>query len=527
MDASVCEDFRLNSVDFGSLNTKKVALISLGCPKNLVDSEVMLGLLQQGGYELTSDEQKADILIINTCAFIESAKQESINTIVEFGDRANHQKIVVTGCLAQRYSDELAGALPEVSAFIGTGEFHKIVSVCDLLMEIDTADGGNHLRRSPNTPSESFGPENRDLMNGHRSKKDNNGEPCPLILVSSPQYLYDHLTPRVLSTPKHYAYLKIAEGCDNVCSFCTIPQLRGVHRSRSLDSLLAEAYHLAEVGVRELVLISQDSTSYGVDLTGKQQLPKLLKKLTLIDGIEWIRVLYAYPTLVDEELLETMVTEKKVCKYLDIPIQHIHDDMLRRMIRKTTSAQSRAKIALIKHKVPDITLRSTVIVGFPGETEEHFKTLLDFIKEVEFDHLGVFAYSREEGTPAARMKEQLPEEVKQERVERLVEIQKKIAFQKRQSYIGKEMIVLLDGFDENSCVTYARTEGQAPEIDDVVYISSPTEIRASWVPRFSGEVSPTKVGHPAAYPGKIPIGEFVSVRIMETYEYDFVGEVLI
>ena len=510
MDASVCEDFRLNSVDFGSLNTKKVALISLGCPKNLVDSEVMLGLLQQGGYELTSDEQKADILIINTCAFIESAKQESINTIVEFGDRANHQKIVVTGCLAQRYSDELAGALPEVSAFIGTGEFHKIVSVCDLLMEGARGYKGKEARWQEGTGA---------------SKKQE--KPRSLILVSSPRYLYDHLTPRVLSTPKHYAYLKIAEGCDNVCSFCTIPQLRGVHRSRSLDSLLAEAYYLAELGVRELVLISQDSTSYGVDLTGKQQLPKLLKKLTLIDGIKWIRVLYAYPTLVDEELLETMVTEKKVCKYLDIPIQHIHDDMLRRMIRKTTSAQSRAKIALIKHKVPDITLRSTVIVGFPGETEEHFKTLLDFIKEVEFDHLGVFAYSREEGTPAARMKEQLPEEVKQERVERLVEIQKKIAFQKRQSYIGKEMIVLLDGFDENSCVTYARTEGQAPEIDDVVYISSPTEIRASWVPRFSGEVSPTKVGHPAAYPGKIPIGEFVSVRIMETYEYDFVGEVLI
>ena len=508
MNASVCEEFRLNSVDFrslkdfGSLDTKKVALISLGCPKNLVDSEVMLGLLQQGGYGLTSDEQKADILIINTCAFIESAKQESINTIIEFGDRANHQKIVVTGCLAQRYSDELAEALPEVSAFVGTGEFHKIVSVCDLLMEGARGQEGTGA-----------------------SKKQE--KPRSLILVSSPQYLYDHLTPRVVSTPKHYAYLKIAEGCDNVCSFCTIPQLRGVHRSRSLDSLLAEAYHLAELGVRELVLISQDSTSYGVDLTGKQQLPKLLKKLTLIDGIEWIRVLYAYPTLVDEELLETMMTEKKVCKYLDIPIQHIHDDILRRMIRKTTSAQLRAKIALIKHKAPDITLRSTVIIGFPGETEEHFKTMLDFIKEVEFDHLGVFAYSREEGTPAARMKEQLPEEVKQERVEKLVEIQKKIAFQKRQSYIGKETIVLLDGFDENSCVTYARTEGQAPEIDDIVYISSPIESRLSWMPRFSGGVSPTEVGHPAAYSGKISIGEFVSVRIVGTYEYDFVGEVLI
>jgi ribosomal protein S12 methylthiotransferase len=279
--------------------------------------------------------------------------------------------------------------------------------------------------------------------------------------------------------------------------------MRGIHRSRSLDSLLAEAYYLAKAGVRELVLISQDSTSYGIDFTGKQMLPKLLKELTRIDGIKWIRVLYADPTLVDEELLEVMVTEEKVCAYLDIPIQHIHDDILRRMLRKTTSAQLRAKLALIKHKAPDITLRSTVIVGFPGETEEHFKTLLDFIKEVEFDHLGVFAYSEEEGTPAARMKKQLPEEVKQERVERLIEIQRKIAFQKRQSYIGREMIVLLDGFNEKNCVKYGRTEGQAPEIDDVVYINSPP------------------------YSGKITIGEFVPVRIVGTCEYDFIGEVMI
>lgn len=452
--------------------TKRVALISLGCPKNLVDSEVMLGLLQRGGYELTSDEQKADILIINTCAFIESAKQESIDTIIARCERANHQKIVVTGCLAQRYSDELAETLPEVSVFVGTGEFHQIVKVCDLLTETATSTNGK-----------------------------------PLILISSPQYLYDHLTPRVLSTPKHYAYLKIAEGCDKRCSFCTIPQMRGVHRSRSLDSLLAEARHLAESGVRELILISQDSTSYGMDLTGKRLLPKLLKNLTQVDGIEWIRVLYAYPTLVDEELLDVIVTEKKVCGYLDIPIQHIHDDILRRMVRKTTSAQLRRRITLIKHKAPDITLRSTVIVGFPGETEEHFKTLLDFIQEMEFDHLGVFAYSKEGGTPASKMKGQLPEEVKRERVERLIEIQKNIAFQKRRSYIGNEMIVLLDGFDENNCVVYARTEGQAPEIDDVVYISSPTE-----------------VAYP--YSGKISIGEFVPVKIVGTYEYDFIGEVV-
>jgi ribosomal protein S12 methylthiotransferase len=470
----------------------------------------MLGLLQQDGYELTSDEQKADILIINTCAFIESAKQESIDTIIECGEKANHQKIVVTGCLAQRYSNELVEALPEVSAFVGTGEFHQIVNVCNSLMGTDTADlmDGRGQSTSPLTPL-STPPSPQACGEGRGEGREEGGEvasknqekPRPLILISSPQYLYDHLTPRILSTPKHYAYLKIAEGCDNKCSFCAIPQMRGVHRSRSLDSLLAEAYNLAESGVRELVLISQDSTYYGVDLTGKQLLPKLLKELTRIDGIEWVRVLYAYPALVDEELLEVMVNEKKVCAYLDIPIQHIHDDILRRMIRKTTSAQLRAKLALIKHKAPDITLRSTVIVSFPGETEEHFKTLLDFIKEVEFDHLGVFAYSEEEGTSAARMKKQLPEDVKQERVERLIEIQRKIAFQKRQGYIGKEMIVLLDGFNEKDCVTYGRTEGQAPEIDDVVYIKNLSE-------------------------GRISIGEFVPVRIVGTCEYDFIGEVL-
>ena len=448
--------------------TKKVGLISLGCPKNLVDSEVMLGLLKQGGYELTSDEREADILIINTCAFIESAKQESVDTIIERVDLAKRQRIVVTGCLAQKYSDELVEALPEVSAFVGTGEFHKIVTICDLLLS---------------------------------SKNNNKGK--PLILVSSPQYLYDHLTPRVLSTPKHYAYLKIAEGCGNRCSFCTIPQMRGVHRSRSLDSLLVEASHLAEAGARELVLISQDSTSYGIDLTGKKLLPGLLKKLTEIDGIEWIRVLYAYPTLVDEELLEVMVTEKKVCSYLDVPIQHIHDDILRRMIRRTTSEQLHEKFALIKHRASDIALRSTVIVGFPDETEEHFRALLDFIQEVEFDHLGVFAYSREEGTPAARMKGQLSEEVKQERMERLVEVHQKIAFQKRQNYVGKEVTVLLDGIDENTPLVYGRTEWQAPEIDDVIYINSPI---------YSDEIS---------------IGEFASVKIVETCEYDLIGEVLI
>lgn len=457
----------------------KIGLISLGCPKNLVDSEVMLGLLQESGYELISDEHDADILIINTCAFIEDAIQESLDTIFDCIHNNRHRKVVVAGCLAQRYAHKLAAELPEVSAFVGTGEFQNIARVCNLLTKEEQQSGENTQ---------------------------------PLIFVSPPQYLYDHATPRILSTPKHYAYLKIAEGCDNRCSFCLIPQLRGVHRSRSIVSLLMEANHLADAGVRELVLISQDSTAYGfdtpsvtqpkgMDATGRQLLPTLLQELVHVDGIKWIRVLYAYPNLVDEALLEVIATEPKVCTYLDIPIQHIHDEILRKMIRRTTSAQLRAKIERIKRIVPDITLRSTVIVGFPRETETHFATLCDFIQKTEFDHLGVFAYSQEMGTPAARMKGQVPEAIKRERVDRLVEIQQQIAFQKRQRYIGQNFTVLVDSIDEAQNFLVARTEGQAPEIDDVVYIPMAKKTAA--------------------------IGTFLPVRIVATHEYDLIGEVMI
>ena len=373
----------------------------------------------------------------------------------------------MTGCFAQRYAHELAVEMPEVSAFVGTGEFQHIAQVCNLLTK-------------------------EELQNRENTQ--------PLIFVSPPQYLYDHATPRILSTPKHYAYLKIAEGCNNRCSFCMIPQLRGEHRSRSIDSLLMEANHLVAAGARELVLISQDSTAYGIDATGRQLLPMLLRELVSIDDIKWIRVLYAYPNLVDEELLEVIATEPKVCTYLDIPIQHIHDEILRKMIRRTTSAQLRAKIETIKRIVPGITLRSTVIVGFPRETETHFARLCDFIQEAEFDHLGVFAYSPEVGTPAARMKEQVPEAIKQERVDRLVEIQQQIAFQKRQRYIGQNFTVLVDSIDEAQNFLVARTEGQAPEIDDVVCIPMAKKTAA--------------------------IGTFLPVRIVATHEYDLIGEVI-
>jgi len=435
---------------------RKVLLISLGCPKNLVDAEVMLGLLKEGGYELTTNEEEADIFVVNTCSFIETARQESIGVIASFLDSG--KKLVVTGCFAQQYADELAEELPEISALVGTGEFHRIAEICDLL--------------------------------------DRNAQ--TLIVVSPPQYLYDQSTPRILATPRHYAYLKIAEGCDNRCSFCVIPQLRGKHRSRTLDSLLVEARCLAEKGVRELMLISQDSTYYGMDRTNKGQLPALLRELVKIEKLDWIRVLYTYPTLIDEELLEIIATENKICKYLDIPYQHIHDDILRRMVRRTTGRQLRAKLAQIKSAVPDITLRSTFIVGFPGETEEQFGELLDFLEEAEFDHLGVFAYSREENTPSAKLKGQMSEKVKEERVNRLVETQRKIAFRKRQRLVGKDVMVIADDVENSRLI--ARYEGQAPEIDDVVYISQTNS--------------------------EEQIGSFMRVKIVGTCEFDLIGEVI-
>lgn len=434
----------------------KVLLISLGCPKNLVDSEVMLGLLQQGGYELTTDEEDADIFIVNTCSFIEPARQESIGLIR--GLLESDKKLVVTGCLAQQSASELAAEFPAINAFVGTGEFHRIVEICDVLD-----------RRSQ-------------------------------IAVSSPQYLYDQDTPRILATPQHYAYLKIAEGCNNRCSFCIIPQLRGKYRSRGMDSLLAEARSLAEKGVRELILISQDSTYYGMDTTGERQLPVLLRELVKIEELDWIRILYTYPTLIDEELLAVMATEKKICRYLDIPYQHIHDDILRRMVRRTTSRELRSKLAQIKQAVPDITLRSTFIVGFPGETEDHFDALLAFLPEAEFDHLGVFAYSREENTPAAKLKGQLPPEVKEERVNRLSAVQRKIAFRQRQNLVGKALMAIVDGVENGYFV--ARHEGQAPEIDDVVYIKK------------------------ARNDSQNQIGEFIRVKIVGTQEFDLIGEVI-
>lgn len=439
----------------------KVGIISLGCPKNLVDSEVMTGLLLQDGHEIV-DPDEADVVVINTCAFIRAAEEEAEEVISEILNDKGERKLVVAGCLAQRYGGSLFERFPDVDALIGTGELQRI----------------SHLIRS--------------LGNGGSKA----------ALIGRPEYLYDHLTPRVLGTPPHYAYIKIGEGCSNACSFCTIPKLRGRYRSREFDSILAEAIALAEAGVKELVLVSQDTTRYGLDLCGLPMLADLLSELAEIEGPRWIRFLYSYPSRVDERLLEVMAEKKRICKYLDIPIQHIHDDILSRMRREGGEEDIRRAIRLVREFIPDITLRSTVIVGFPGEEEHHFRSLLRFIEEIQFDHLGVFAFSPEEGTPAARMEGQVPEEVKIERVNRVVELQTEIALRKRRGLIGRKVEVLVEGFDPERSMAFGRAEFQAPEIDDVVFVKGVDRERAEELR-----------------------GNFIKTRIEGVCGYDLIAEV--
>ena len=407
----------------------RIGVISLGCPKNLVDSEVMIGLLLQDGHEIV-DPDEADVVVVNTCAFIKAAEEEAEEVISEILDDKGERKLIVAGCLAQRYGKSLFDRFPGVDALVGTGEFQKIAYVARSLRESGSK----------------------------------------LAFVGRPEYLYDHLTPRCLGTPPYYAYIKIAEGCSNACSFCTIPKLRGRYRSREPDSILAEATALAEAGVKELVLISQDTTRYGLDLYGLSKLSDLLSELAEIDGPRWIRFLYSYPSRVDEKLVEVIAENERICKYLDIPIQHVHDDILSRMRREGDGGEIRRIVKMARRLIPDVTLRSTVIVGFPGEEEHHFKSLLQFLEEIEFDHLGVFAFSPEEGTLAARMEGQIPEEVKLERFDRVVELQTEIAIRRRKRLIGRRVEILLEGFDLERNMAFGRAEFQAPEIDDLVFV---------------------------------------------------------
>lgn len=437
----------------------RILFISLGCDKNLVDSERMLGLLAQKGYTFTDDEDEADAVIINSCCFIGDAKEESINTILEFAPRRTQGRLkalIVCGCLAQRYSAEIAEEIPEVDAVVGTAAIDQIA---DTLESVLAGNARNALF---------------DI-----------DRPC----------LYD--VPRSVTTGGYYAYLKIAEGCDKRCSYCVIPKVRGRYRSVPMEALVREARTLAEGGVKELILVAQETTLYGRDLYGEKRLPQLLKKLAEVEGIVWIRLLYCYPEEITDELIEVIREEKKVCHYLDIPIQHASDRILKRMGRLTRQAEIRERIGKIRERIPDICLRTTLITGFPGETEEDFEELAAFVDEMEFDRLGVFPYSQEEDTAAAGMPDQVPEELREERRDVLMELQQEIAFEKEASMVGRTVTAMVEGKLTEERVYAARTWRDAPDVDGFLFIDTDRELAS---------------------------GDFVRVRITGSHEYDLTGE---
>ena len=440
---------------------QRVHLVSLGCSKNRVDSEVMVGTLLSDGFELVDDPESADVVVVNTCSFIQPATEESIDTVLGFGelkDRGTLKKLVVTGCMVQRYGAALESELPEVDHFLGTGEYHRIAQVL----------------------------------------KQREGQ-APRSHVDVPMYIHDEFAPRLNSWSACSAYLKISEGCDHTCAFCIIPQLRGKLRSRTIPSLVSEAERLASEGIKELNLISQDSTAYGRDLRDGTDLGGLMRALARIDGIEWIRLHYAYPHGVPKSFLEAMAEERKLCRYVDIPLQHASGPMLKAMRRGVTRAGQERILDRLRSYVPDVTLRSTFIVGFPGETEQDFLELCDFLEQQRFDHVGVFTYFAEEGTPAATLPDQVPDELKQERQERLMSLQARISRDKLRAHVGTEVDVLIEGFaEESELILRGRTRDQAPDVDGQVYITA----------------------------GQADIGRIVSLRITDSSEYDLIGEIV-
>ena len=438
----------------------KIMFISLGCDKNLVDTEMMLGMLAEKGYQFTDDEQEAEIVVVNTCCFIGDAKEESINTLIEIGrlkETANVKMLIAAGCLAQRYRKEIREQIPEVDVIIGTMAIDKIVEAVE---EYQTKQYTTFVEDIDRTP-----------VSGKK---------------------------RVVTTGGHYAYMKIAEGCDKRCSYCIIPKVRGSYRSIPMDTLLKEAATLVEQGVKELILVAQETTLYGTDLYGKKSLPELLRKLSEIRGLYWIRILYCYPEEITEELIDTIAELPKVCHYLDIPIQHASDKILKRMGRRTNQQQLKDKIAMIRSKIPDMCLRTTLITGFPGESQEDHEQSMAFVDEMEFDRLGVFTYSAEEDTPAAGFPDQIEEEVKKDRQADIMELQQEIAFEKAEGMTGQDVLVMIEGkvADENAYV--GRTYKDAPNVDGLVFVNTDRELMT---------------------------GDFVPVHITGSYEYDLIGEI--
>ena len=450
---------------------KKVLFISLGCDKNLVDSEKMLGLLGDSGYAIVEEESEADAIVVNTCCFIHDAKEESIETILEMAEwkqKGNVKALVVTGCLAQRYQDEIEEAIPEVDAVIGTTGYTEIVKILDQLLD----------------KSEIEHEEEHSLLSC-----------CPSIDLL-PASLSDK---RVVTTGGYTAYLKIAEGCNKRCTYCVIPYIRGRYRSFPMEDLLEEAERLAKSGVKELILIAQETTVYGTDLYGRKALPELLRKLCQIDGLSWIRILYCYPEEITDELIQVIKEEEKICHYLDIPIQHSEDRILRNMGRKTNRAELISLVEKLRSESPDIVLRTTLITGFPGETEDEFEHMLDFVDEMEFDRLGVFPYSPEEGTKAAEMEDQVPDEVKEQRRDAIMELQQEISAGAAADRIGEEMSVLIEGYLYEEDIYVGRTYMDAPKVDGNVFVRSEEEM-------ISGDIVP--------------------VRITGANEYDLMGDVI-
>ena len=453
----------------------KIGFVSLGCPKNLVDAEVMLGLAESAGHEITADPNGADVLVVNTCAFIDRAKQESIDTILEMAELKKQvpgRRLVVTGCMAERYRDELKKEIPEIDAVLGTGEVPAILqAIQPAVAGRDSGIGGTPVsfyRRDPAT-------DDRRPTTGHRPPTPDPRPPSPdspQFGIDLPDYLYDADTPRRLATPGHYAYLKIAEGCDYKCAFCIIPKMRGHYRSRTSESIVKEAHALVARGVKELLLISQDTTFYGIDRKERGALPRLLRELNAVEGLGWIRLLYLYPTTISDDVIAAIAECDKVVKYIDLPLQHASDAVLQRMKRPGTRAGYETLLAKIRARIPGVTLRTTFIVGFPGETEQDFAELMGFIESVRFDHLGVFTYSHEEGTSAFGLIDNVPAAVKKRRQSRLMARQKQIVKKRQKGRVGERARLIVDGpSPEHELVLRGRLGGQAPDIDPLVYLT--------------------------------------------------------
>jgi ribosomal protein S12 methylthiotransferase len=433
----------------------KIGFVSLGCPKNLVDGEVMLGLARDAGHEITANADEADAIVVNTCAFIDRAKEESVDAILEMARLKRDgqcRQLVVTGCLAERYRDELRKEIPEIDAVLGTGEVPDIVEALSRARPASSGPGAAPLTL-------------------YRSSTQLTGtatEEAP----ARPTYLYDASTPRVLTTPRHYAYVKIAEGCDYTCAFCIIPTLRGEYRSRDEDSIVREAEDLASRGIRELLLISQDTTFFGIDRGERGALGRLLRRLNTVAGLTWIRLLYLYPTTITDDVLDAMAECEKVCRYVDLPLQHASSSVLKRMRRPGSRASYDTLLARIRARVPDVTLRTTFIVGFPGETEEDVDELEAFIRATGFDHVGVFTYSHEEGTRAFALEDDVPARAKRARRDRIMRVQKQMVARVRRGQVGRTVSVMVDGpSPESDLVVVGRLQGQAPDIDSQVIFS--------------------------------------------------------